>query len=155
MLYLREHWREEPLSKLTSRGKPSIENLLAESSKNQLLAKFQGLWDNDSDRNIVYYHRNCKRKMFNAANTSSRKRTSEASLETEKSRKKKQRLCTVGNSNVLPYKDKFILCNEVVCLYVCNSAKAKKTYIRPDNKTADWLKSRLFKTVEEWLSKNP
>ena len=64
---------KEPLSKLTSRGKPSIENLLAESSNNQLLAKFQGLWDNDSDSKIVYYHRNCKHEIFNAAKTSSRK----------------------------------------------------------------------------------
>ena len=71
----------KPLSKLTSRGKPSTENLLAESSNNQLLAKFQGLWGNDSDTNILYYHRNCKHEIFNAAKTSSHKRTSKASLE--------------------------------------------------------------------------
>ena len=34
---------KEPLSKLTSRGKSFIENLLADSSNNQLLGKFQGL----------------------------------------------------------------------------------------------------------------
>ena len=114
---------KEPPSKLTSRGKPSIENLLAESSNNQLLAKFQGLWDHSK---IVHYHRNCKHEIFNAAKTSSCKRTSEASLEREESRRKKQHLCTVGDSKVLPYKDKCILCNELVCLYVCNPAKAKK-----------------------------
>ena len=93
---------EEPLSKLTSRGKPSIESLLTESSKNQLLAKFQGLWNNDSDSNIVYYHQNCKHEIFDAAKIYSRKRTSEASLEREESRKKKQRLCNAGDSKVLP-----------------------------------------------------
>ena len=72
------------------------------SSNNQLLAKFQEVWDNDSDSNIVYYHRNCNREIFNAAITSSRKRTSEASREREESRKKKQRLCTVGDSKVSP-----------------------------------------------------
>ena len=72
---------KEPLSKLTNRGKLSIETLLAECSNNQLLGKFQGLWDNDSDTNIVYYHRNCKHEIFNAAKTSSHKRTSKASLE--------------------------------------------------------------------------
>ena len=119
---------KERLSTLTSRGKPSIESLLAESSNNQLLAKFQGLWGNDSDSNIVYYHRKCKYEIFNAVKTSSRKRTSEASLERKESQKKKQRLCTVGDSKVLPYKDKCIFCNELVCLYVCNPAKAKKKH---------------------------
>ena len=118
--------KKEPLPKLTSRGEPSIENLLAESSNNQLLAKCQGLWDNNSDANIIYYHRNCNHEICNPAKTSSRKRTSEVSLEREESRKKKQRLCTVGESKILPYKDNCILCNEVVCLYVCNPSKAKK-----------------------------
>ena len=86
---------KEALSKLTNRGKLSIETLLAECSNNQLLGKFQGLWDNDSDTNIVYYHRNCKHEIFNAAKTSSRKRTSEGFLERKESRKKKQQLCTV------------------------------------------------------------
>ena len=63
---------KESLSKLTSRGKPSIKNLLAESSNNQWLAKFQGLWDNDPDTNIVYYRRNCKHEIFNEAKTSSK-----------------------------------------------------------------------------------
>ena len=117
---------KEPLSKLTNRVKPSVENLLAESSNNQLLAKFQGLWDSDSDANIIYYHRNCTREIFNAVKTSSGKRTSEASLSREESSEKKQSLCNVGDSKVLPYKDKCILCNELVCLYVCNPAEAKK-----------------------------
>ena len=147
--------KKEPLSKLTSQGKPSIENLLAESWNNQLLAKFQGLWDNDSNTNILYYHWNCKHEIFNAAKTSSHKWTSEASLEKGESQKKKQRLCTVGDSKVLPCKDKCILCSELVCLHVCNPAKAKKTYTWQDNKTADQLKLRLLKTVEEQLSKNP
>ena len=103
--------KKEPLSKLTSRGKPSTENLLADSSNSQLLAKFQELWDNDSITNILYYHQNCKHKSFNAAKTSSRERPSEASVEREESQKKKQSLCTVGDSKVLPYKDKCILCN--------------------------------------------
>ena len=146
---------KEPLSKLSSWEKPSIENLLAESSNSQLLAKFQGLWDNHSNTNIIYYHGNCKHEIFNTAKTSSRKRTSEASLEREESRKKKQRLCTVRDSEVLPYKDKCIHCNELVCLHLCNPAKAKKTHTRPDNETKDRLKSRLLKRVEERLSKNP
>ena len=119
---------KEPLSKLTSRAKPFIENLQAESSNNQLLATFQGLWDNDSDTNIAYYHQSSKHQIFNAAKTSSRKQTSDASLEREESRKKKQHLCIAGDSKVLPYKDKCIRYNELVCRYVCNPAKAKKAY---------------------------
>ena len=102
--------KKEPLSKLASRGKPSTENLLAEFSNSQLLAKFQGLWDNNSITNILYYHQNCKHEIFNAAKTSSRERPSDASLQREESQKKKESLCTVGDSKVLPYK-KCILCN--------------------------------------------
>ena len=70
------------LSKLTNQGEPFIERSI-ESSNNQLLAKFQGLWDNDSDTNIVYYQRNCKHEIFDAAKTSLLKQISEASLERE------------------------------------------------------------------------
>ena len=101
---------------------------MAESSNNQLLDKVQALWDNDSDTNIIYYHWNCKYEIFNAVKTSSRKRTSEPFLKREESQKKKQRLCTVGDSKILLYKDKCILCNELVCLYDCNPAKAKKEH---------------------------
>ena len=69
---------KKPLSKLTNQGEPFIER-----SNNQLLAKFQGLWDNDSDTNIVYYQRNCKHEIFDAAKTSLLKQISEASLERE------------------------------------------------------------------------
>ena len=67
---------KEPLSKLTSRGKPVIENLLAESSNNQFLAKFQGLWDNYTDSNIVYYPRNffCERGNQHSEGDRGRKR---------------------------------------------------------------------------------
>ena len=45
--------------------------------------------------------------------------------------------------------------NLFACMSVILLKQKKKTYTRPDNKTADRLKSRLLKTVEERLSKNP
>ena len=83
-------WREG--TTLKTRAKPSNENLQAESSNNQLLATFQGLWDNDSDTNIAYYHQNSKHQIFHAAKTSSRKQTSDASLEREESRKERSNI---------------------------------------------------------------
>ena len=77
---------------------------------------------------ILYNHRNCKNETFNASKTSSRKRTTETSLEREESRKNKQHLCTVWDSKVLPYKDKFILYYELVCLYDCNPTKEKEKH---------------------------
>ena len=38
-------------SKLTSKGKPTFETLLSESSNSQLLAKLQGFWDENSVTN--------------------------------------------------------------------------------------------------------
>lgn len=99
---------------------------MAESANNQLLAKFHGLWAMIQTQ-VFYIITETTSTRFLMQQKHPHINELVKHLYRERGiQKKKQRLCTVGDSKVLPCKDTCIICNELVCLYVCNTAKANK-----------------------------
>ena len=73
----------------------------------------------------------------------------------EEAKKQKKRSYSTGPLKLPPYKNKCILCNNPVSLYLNNSSLARKTYSWPDNKSADVLKKKLLETAEKRMSIDP
>ena len=142
---------EEQLCAVRETGKSSFEEMLSEAGEDTTLERLKSRWENDAKS--VRYHKSCKLEVHNKWKSLSRKRINMQLSEKEEFRNKKQRSCTTeGKDKVsLPYKNKCILCNELVCLYTKKPQLARKTYSRPDSKTAEDLKRRVLKTANERL----
>ena len=103
----------------------------------------------------ILYHRSCKFHRLNSSKSVARKQDADIANDREEARKQKKRSCSTGQLKLLPYKNKCILCNNPVSLYLNNSSLARKTYSRPDNKSADDLKKRLLETAEKRIRIDP
>ena len=147
----KEDEEKETLNHVTEQGKALWETMLKDNE--ELLQRLKNKWENNPQS--VRYHKSCKLGVHNASKISSRKRENVNMLAKEEERKKKQRSCSVGKSKTpLLYKNKCILCNEPVKLYLKNATLARKTYSRPDNLTAADLKKRLIDTANTRLNRN-
>ena len=147
----KEDEEKETLNHVTEQGKALWETMLKDNE--ELLQRLKNKWENNPQS--VRYHKSCKLGVHNASKISSRKRENVDMLAKEEERKKKQRSCSVGKSKTpLLYKNKCILCNEPVKLYLKNATLARKTYSRPDNLTAADLKKRLIDTANTRLNRN-
>ena len=142
----RSSCQDQYLSKITAKEKASFKSLLAHD--NQLVQKFETLWGADyAPKYDILYHRLCKLDRLNNSKSVARKRDADISNGREEAKKQKKQSCSTGQLKLLPYKNKCILCNNPASLYLNNSSLARKTYSRPDNKSADDLKKRLLETA--------
>ena len=115
----------------------------------QLVQKFETWGAECVPKNDILYHRLWKLERLNSSKSVARKRDANIANDTEKAKKQiKKRSCSTGPLKLPPYKNKRILCNSPVLLYLSNSSLARMTYSRPDNKNADDLKKRLLETAE-------
>ena len=140
--------QDQYFSKITAKGKALFKSLIAGDTK--LIQKFETFWGAKYDpKNYILYHRSCKLDRVNNSRSVAHKRDADVANEREEAKKQKKRSFSTGQWKLLPYKNKWILCNNPVSLYRNNSSLARKTYCRPDNKNADDLKKRLLETAEK------
>ena len=92
---------------------------------------------------------------LNNSKSVGRKRDADIANDGEEEKKQKKRSCSSGQLKLLPYKNKCIICNNPVSLYLNNSLLVRKAYSRPDNKSADDLKMRLLETAEKRICIDP
>ena len=146
--------QDQYLSKITPKRKASFKSLIADDTL--LVQKFETLWGAEyAPKNDILYHRSCKLDRLNNSKSAARKRDADIANDREEAKKKKKRSCSTGQLKLLPYKNKCILCNNPVSLYLNNSSLARKTYSQPDNKSADDLKKRLLETAEKQIRIDP
>ena len=146
--------QDQYLSKITAKRKASFKSLIADDT--QLVQKFETLWGAEyAPKNDILYHRSCNLDRLNNSKSVARKRDADITNGKEKAKKHKKRSCSTGQLKLLPYKNKCILCNNPVSLYLNKSSPARKTYSRPDNKSADDLKKRLLETAEKRIRIDP
>ena len=128
--------QDQYLPKITVKGKASFKSLIADDT--QLFQKFETLWGGEyAPKNDILYHRSRKLANLNNSKSVARKRDADIANDREQAKKQKKRSCSTGQIKLLPYKNKCILCNNPVSLYLNNSSLARRTYSRPDNKSAD------------------
>ena len=146
--------QDQYLSKITAKRKASFKSLIADDT--QLVQKFETLWGAEyAPKNDILYHRSCNLDRLNNSKSVARKRDADITNGKEKAKKHKKRSCSTGQLKLPPYKNKCILCNNPVSLYLNKSSPARKTYSRPDNKSADDLKKRLLETAEKRIRIDP
>ena len=134
---------EEELTLATENGLPGLQQLTKDTGDDLLQERLNAT-------TIIYYHQSCKTQIFNTGERQKRKRNAQPS-KNEDSRKKRQRP-NVGQKVFLPYKNKCILCNDLVSLYKNNRSQAKKTYSKPDNVTGPGLMEQFLKTADNRLA---
>ena len=108
---------DEPLTDVKQKGRSTFERMVAEMGDNVLLGRMRV--------EKLRYHQPCKLGLFNASKLETRKRKSDDS-NTNENRNKRQRTGASKDMARLPYKNKCILCNETVKLYLNNPEQAKK-----------------------------
>ena len=140
--------QDQYLSKITAKGKASCKSLIADDT--HLVQKFETLWGAEhAPKNDILYHRSCKLDRLNNSKSAAHKRDADMANDREEANKQKKLSCNTGQLKLLPYNSKCILCSNPISLYLNNSSIARKTYSRPDNKSADDLKKRLLETAEK------
>ena len=125
----------EGLSDSKARGRPALEQMATEKGDNIILDRMKVP--------ILSYHQSCKLEMYNTSKMEQRKRKSDPS-NADDNRSKRRRTGANEGKVFLPYKNKCILCNELVRLYLKNPKQVKKTYSKPDNDTSSILKNQFL-----------
>ena len=139
---------EEKLSKI--RNQTGLLKLVTESGNAVALANLK-----NTNEKQLRYHQTCKTVLFNSSKKEERKRISDAGAQKEVEKQKRRRTAGKVDSakrNLL-YKNKCILCNEQVSLYLNNPDK--RDYTAPDNVTSKNLMNRLNNAVDDRLASNP
>ena len=138
----------EELSTIRKKGKPALEKMMSGIGDSLLLQR----WKNTMDTELRY-HKSCKTELFNTLKKALRKQKSDELAEKEDSQQKRRR--TIGGGvcrTPLLYKNRCILCNEVVKLYSNNPDLANKNYSQPDNLTSGELMNRFVKAADDRLA---
>ena len=142
-------------SKLTrpkKNGKKTLRTYCVDNGNEILLEKLDAAWNCGN----LACHESCKLNLFNTARTGKQRKKERDESEREEVRKKKKRDNHDRTESVfLPYKNKCILCNQLVALYLKNPEMARKTYSKPDSFTAPQLRKRIHETASERLTKSP
>ena len=133
----------------------SFKSLIADDMF-QSVQKFDTLWGAEygPKSDILYYRLSKLNRLYNSKSVA-RKRDADIANDREEAKKQKRRSCSTGQLKLLPSKNKCILCNNLVSLYLNNSSLARKTYSRTDNKSADDLKKRLLEIAEKRVRIDP
>ena len=121
---------DETLTVAKPKGKITFERMVAEMGDNIVLGRM--------NVPTLRYHQPCKLGFYNTSKQENRKRKSD-DITTDNIRKKRQRTGASKDGVRLLYKNKCILCNKKVKLYLNNPEQAKKTYSKPDSITKDIL----------------
>ena len=137
--------QDQHLSKITVKGKASFKSLISDDT--QLVQKFETWVAECAPKNDILYHRSCKLDGLNSSKSVARE--GDADIANDREEAKKKRSCSTGQLKLLPYKNKCILCNNPVSLYLNNLSLAKKTSSQPGNKGADDLKKGLLEAAEK------
>ena len=134
--------------KITAKGKASFKSFIADDT--QLVQKFETLWGAEyAPKDDILNQRSFNLDKLNSSKSAARNRDANIANDREEAKKQKKRPCSTGELKLLPYKNKCILWNNPVSLYLNNSSLARKTYSRPDKKNAADLKKRLLETPEK------
>ena len=133
----------DPLTDAKTKGRLNFERMVAELGDDIVLGRMKVP--------TLRYDQPCKLGLFNASKLETRKRKSDDS-ETHESRKKRRRTGASEDGVRLLYKNKCILCNETVKLYLKNPEHAKKLYSKPDSVSKDILMKQFLRAAEDRLA---
>ena len=91
----------------------------------QLAQKFE-IWVAEyAPKNDILYYRSCKLDRLNSNKLVARKRDADIANDKRGSEEREKRSCSTGQLKLLPYKNKCIICNNPVSLYLNNSSLAR------------------------------
>ena len=129
--------QDQYLLKITVKGKASFKSLMI-ADDTQIVQRFETLWGAEYPKkdDILW---SCNLDRLNNSKSVAHKQDADIANDSEEAKNQKKQSYSSGQLKLLPFKNKCLLCNNPVSLYLNNSSLAKKTYSQPDNENADVL----------------
>ena len=129
--------QDQYLLKITAKGKASFKSLMI-ADDTQIVQRFETLWGAEyAKKDDILW--SCNLDRLNNSKSVAHKQDADIANDSEEAKNQKKQSYSSGQLKLLPFKNKCILCNNPVSLYLNNSSLAKKTYSQPDNESADVL----------------
>ena len=129
--------QDQYLLKITVKGTASFKSLMI-AEDTQIVQRFETLWGAEyAPKDDILW--SCKLDRLNNSKSVAHKQDADIANDSKEAKNQKKQSCSSGQLKLLPFKNKCILCNNPVSLYLNNSSLAKKTYSQPDNESADVL----------------
>ena len=129
--------QDQYLLKITVKGKASFKSLMI-ADDTQIVQRFETLWGAEyAKKDDILW--SCNLDRLNNSKSVAHKQDADIANDSEEAKNQKKQSYSSGQLKLLPFKNKCILCNNPVSLYLNNSSLAKKTYSQPDNESADVL----------------
>ena len=129
--------QDQYLLKITVKGKASFKSLMI-ADDTQIVQRFETLWGAEyAKKDDILW--SCNLDRLNNSKSVAHKQDADIANDSEEAKNQKKQSYSSGQLKLLPFKNKCILCNNPVSLYLNNSSLAKKSYSQPDNESADVL----------------
>ena len=129
--------QDQYLLKITVKGKASFKSLMI-ADDTQIVQRFETLWGAEyAKKDDILW--SCNLDRLNNSKSVAHKQDADIANDSEEAKNQKKQSYSSGQLKLLPFKNKCLLCNNPVSLYLNNSSLAKKSYSQPDNESADVL----------------